>query len=173
MNILELRVKLGIFKEKKVIESVDLQRDIEEYMNIIFDYLEKLMKDEDVSDIVFVRDKYLGFIANLSGYFLNAPINDDVCDYFNFITETLFNWNRNSIKDFNIEIFSLLLNRMVETRNSLTDGISVMKDANERYIELANWQPPVFDLAVEYFDKLLEENEKQAKEGCKQEVSCS
>jgi hypothetical protein len=161
MNILELRVKLGIFKEKNIIDGIELQKDIENYMNIIFDYLEKLMKDEDVSQIVFIRDKYLGFIANLAGYFLNAPISDDACEYLNFITETIFNWNRNSIKDFNIEIFTLLLNRMIETRNQLVTGINVMKDANERYMELANWQPPVFDLAIEYFEKLLEENEKK------------
>ena len=161
MNILELRVKLGVFKEMKILEGTDIQLEIEEKFKVICGQLEKSIKGEEVEKIDSLP--YLDFISKLSYYFLIAPITDDLCTYFNFLTEVLFNWNANCLCDKKIEVFSLMLNRLIEVRNRLKISIDIMKDSYERYIELANWQPPVFDLAVEYFDKLLEDNEKKQK----------
>jgi hypothetical protein len=93
--------------------------------------------------------------------FLTSSISDDLCSYFNFLTEVLFNWNANCVCDKKIEVFSLMLNRLIEVRNRLKNSTEIMKDSYGRYIELANWQPPIFDLAIDYFNKLLEENEKK------------
>jgi hypothetical protein len=160
MNILELRVKFGIFKESNTLKQENLQKELEEKMSFIFKHLEKLHKDEVVSDIIVDKEAYLNLISNMAEYFLSTGLQDEVCDYFNFITEVLFNWNKNTVKNKQIEIFSLMLNRLIECRNTFQKSTIVMKESYERYVELANWQPPVFDLAVEYFDKLLEENEK-------------
>lgn len=158
MNILELRVKLGVFKEMKILEGTDIQLEIEEKFKVICGQLEKITKGEEVEKVDSLP--YLDFISKLSHYFLIAPITDDLCTYFNFLTEVLFNWNANCLCDKKIEVFSLMLNRLIEVRNRLKISIDIMKESYERYVELANWQPPIFDLAVEYFDKLLDENEK-------------
>jgi len=171
MNILELRVKLGVFKEMKILEGTEIQCEIEDKFKAIFDQLEKAEKGQTVEAIDSLP--YLDLLANMTQAFLNLPINDELCTYFNFLTEVLFNWNANCVKDNKIASFSLMLNRLIEIRGRLKISTDMMKDVFERYTDLSNWHPPIFDLAVEYFDKLLEENEKQAKEGCKQEVSCS
>lgn len=160
MNNLELKVKYGVFKESKIIEDEKLQAELDEKIKFIFDYLDMLYKDKDVSSISVDPNSYIELVSNMSSYFLSSPIHNDLCEYFNFLTEVIFNWNRNSIKNPQLETFSLMLNRLIECRNRFVQATDIIKDSFERYIELSNWQPPVFDLAIEYFDKLLEENEK-------------
>jgi hypothetical protein len=161
MKILELRVKLGVFKEMKILEGTNLQLEIEEKFKVIFDQLEKVEKGEEIEKVDSIP--YVDFIAKMTHAFLTLPITDDFCTYLNFLTEVLFNWNSNCLCDIKVEVFSLSLNRLIEVRNRLKISTEVMKDSYERYVELANWQPPVFDLAIDYFDKLLEENEKKVK----------
>lgn len=158
MNILELRVKFGVFKEMNILEDAQLQSELNEKFTVVINQLEKVNKQEKIEPV----DKalYHDLITKLSLYFLSYSTTDDLCSYFNFVTEVLFNWNANCLCDKNLEVSCVMLNRLIETRNRLIYSIGVMKDAYERYIDLANWQPPVFDLAINYFDKLLEENEK-------------
>jgi hypothetical protein len=158
MNILELRVKLGVFKEMKMLEGSPLQSEIEDKYKTIFNQLEKIEKGEEIEKIDSLP--YVDLLANMTEAFLSLTLTDDMCQYFNFLTEVLYNWNNNYLKDNKISSFSLALNRLVELRNRLQNSTNMMKDVYERYVDLANWQPPIFDLAVEYFDKLLEENEK-------------
>jgi hypothetical protein len=162
MKILELRVKLGVFKEMKILEDTNLQSEIEEKFKVIFDQLEKIEKGESIEKIDSIQ--YVNLIASLSSHFLTSSISDDLCVYFNFLTEVLFNWNANCVCDKKIEVFSLMLNRLIEVRNRLKSSTEIIKDSYGRYIELANWQPPIFDLAIDYFDKLLEDNEKKISE---------
>ncbi len=160
MNNLELKVKYGVFKESKILEDEKLQVELDEKIKFIFDYLDMLYKDKDVSSITVDINSYIELVSNMSSYFLSSPVHDDLCQYFNFITEVIFNWSRNSIKSSQLETFSLMLNRLIECRNRFKESTDIIKDSFERYIELANWQPPVFDLSIEYFEKLLEQNEK-------------
>lgn len=164
MNILELRVKFGIFKESITLEDSDLQKELNERMSDIFSYLEKLYRDQDVSNFLIDKESYINLISRLSSYFMNFPIHNDISEFFGFITEVIYNWNNNSLKDKNIETFTLMFNRLIECRNKLNQSIDIIKESYERYVELSNWQPPVFDLAIEYFDKLLEDNEQKIQE---------
>jgi hypothetical protein len=159
MNILELRVKLGVFKEMNIIGGTALQFTIEEKFKTIVDQLEKAEKEESIEKVDSIP--YLDLLADMTQAFLALPINDELCTYFNFLTEVLFNWNANCACDKKIEAFSLMLNRLIEVRSKMKVSTDMMKDVYERYIDLANWQPPIFDLAVEYFDKLLDDNEKK------------
>jgi len=158
MNILELRVKLGVFKEMNILGEDNLQFEIEEKFKVIFNQLEKVMKGEKIDPVDSYP--YIELISQMSDYFLNFPLTEDICTYFNFLTEVLYNWSANCLVDKKIQIFSMMLNRLIEIKVKLIYSTDIMKDSFERYVELASWQPPIFDLAVNYFDKMLEENEK-------------
>lgn len=158
MNFLEIRMKVEGYIKDKIILDDNIEKEIKDNMSIIMDQIECAMKGEPTTTLD--PDPIILFISALHDFFLTSPLTNKICDFLLLVTEIIYNWNANSINDKRISVFILSLNRLVEIRQKMTLSITVMKDIYERYMDLVNWQPPVFDLAVNYFDKLLEENEK-------------
>jgi len=108
-----------------------------------------------VFDSVTVK-KSIIFLADL---LLNVSIDNLFCKLVNKYTELTYNWNQNCCQDKIVEVVCLLISRLEETRTSMLVSIESMKAINERQKDLAAWTPPIFELAKEYLDQLLIENE--------------
>jgi hypothetical protein len=58
----------------------------------------------------------------------------------------------------------LYVSRTCEIRNDFISTINTLKDVDDRLRDLSSWSPPSYDIAKEYFEKLLEKNETKEKE---------
>ena len=101
----------------------------------------------------------------LADLLLNVSIDENFCKLINKYTELTYNWNQNCHKNKTIQVLCLLMSRLEETRTAMTSSIENMKIIGERQRDLAEWSPPIFDLAKEYLEQLLIKNETR-KEQC-------
>jgi len=110
---------------------------------------------EKLADHVLIEE----VIIYLADLLLNVSINELFCKLINKYTELTYNWNQNCCQNKMVKVVCLLMSRLEETRTSMLVSIESMKAINERQKDLAGWTPPIFELAKEYLDQLLIENE--------------
>jgi len=98
------------------------------------------------------------FIGNLV---LEAPLYDDFCKFVSSYVELSFNWNANTFQDEILRQMSLYIGRTIESRNIMMKSIGIVKDVDERMRDLSSWTPPAYEVAADYFEKLIEKHEKE------------
>ena len=91
---------------------------------------------------------------------LTAPISDGFSIFLFAYSELMYNWNANTYQDPVMKAMSLMLSRLVESRDMIVRTTSIIKDASVEMLDIANWSPPSYEVAKTYLENLLEENEK-------------
>ena len=103
----------------------------------------------------------LNALLMISQKVLEGPIDDKFLEFSTAFTELVYNWNANVQRDEVLRQLSLYVSRTFDIRNNVIETTRVLKDLDERMRDLSSWSPPSYEIAKEYFEALLEENEKE------------
>jgi len=160
MNLEQIKNEIFYFlKSNENYFSKDLTLDIA----FIYDSIYKDINESENKDYKMAADpkKIEEIIFGLSKFILDSPINIKTSNFIMNFCEIIFNWNNIIYKNNKLPIIVLMLNRLIEMMISMKDSIKVMKDLAERNKDLGGWDPPVFEVAKEYFEQLLKKHESE------------
>jgi hypothetical protein len=103
----------------------------------------------------------LNALLMISHKVLEGQIDNDFLEFSTAFTELIYNWNANVQQDEVLRQLSLYVSRTFDIRKNVIETTRVLKDLDERMRDLSSWSPPSYEIATEYFEALLEENEKE------------
>lgn len=161
MKFEEIVENLNCFLENPVIFNEEQLKKIQTSVKVMLGDFDLMMKGENVEQ---TNEKIVGVVdATLmtSGVVLECPLSDAFSTFITSYSELVFNWNGNLYKDELLRQLPLYMGRIIETRNEINKSVLIVKDIDERMRDLAAWCPPAYEVATDYFEKLLEENEKE------------
>jgi len=162
MKIADIEKKINIFLNDPKIFNEDQVDMIQKGVGIVFEDVQLLVDgnkkiEQNIKRVAPVMDCVLA----VSSAVLEAPINKEFSDFIHAFSEFVFNWNSNTYKDELLRQIPLFMNRFIEARNVMLTTTTVIKDVDQRMRDLSSWNPPAYEIATDYFEKLLKENEKE------------
>ena len=139
-----------------------LVKDLRKSSTQMFEDIEELIKHSklttlNTNDLTFIKNQ----IFNIAELLLEAPLTFEFCNFVSAIAELTYNWNSNTFKDQQTNIICLYIGRISEVKSIVQETTKIVKNAEHRMRDLANWSPPAFDISGAYFEKLLNLNVDQ------------
>lgn len=128
-------------------------------MKIMSDDFEQLIAGKKLEQNNERFNVLLNCLLSISAHILESPMHDRFVSFALAYSELVFNWNSNIQKDEVLRQLCLYISRTCEIRNDLIITTNVLKDVDGRLRDLSSWSPPSYEIAKEYFERLLEENE--------------
>lgn len=139
----------------------DELKDIQNAYQIMSDDIKEMIAGKKVEQnekkIVSVIDSML----TISKHVLNAPINEVFANFVTAYSELAYNWNNNLYQDELLRQLPIYMGRIIESRDAMVKMTKIIKEIDERMRDLSTWSPPAYEIATDYFEKLLKENEKE------------
>jgi hypothetical protein len=159
MKLDDLTQEIETFLKDPVIISESDVNSLSYGLWIMKSDFKKLLQEEEVKHNEDRFVKVLNCLLTVSAYVLDAPMHNRFVTFAMAYSEMIFNWNANMQKDEVLRQLCLYVSRTCEVRNDIVTTVNVLKDVDDRLRELSSWTPPSYEIATEYFEKLLEENE--------------
>lgn len=164
MKFNEIKKVIEEFVAEPRIFSPDQCDQIMKCFKIISDDVHGMIDGENIEQNQNAFQEVLSTLLMVSASVLNAPIDKNFARFITAFSELVYNWNANIWKDEVLHQMSLYMSRMVEVRNAMMITTTIMKDIDERMRDLSSWSPPAYEVAKEYFELLLKENDEEGKE---------
>ena len=160
MKYTELKKEVESFLKEPVILKKGEPEFLLRGLHIISDDFGKLIAGKKLEQNNERFNVLLNCLLCISAHILESPMHDRFVSVALAYSELIFNWNSNVQKDEVLRQLCLYISRTCEIRNDLIITTNVLKDVDDRLRELSSWSPPSYEIAKEYFEKLLEENER-------------
>ena len=161
MKFTELKMEIESFLNDPVIIRGKEVDSLKQGMETMTDDFHRLIDGENLEQN---NDKFnilLNCLLCISSHVLASPLHDRFIAFSLAYSEMVYNWNANLQKDEVLRQLCTYISRFSEIRNDLIITTNVLKDVDDRLRDLSSWSPPSYEIAKEYFEKLLEENEKE------------
>lgn len=160
LDIIEKNI--GEFLSNQKMFNEEQAKLIQKGIDIIFEDFKTLVDgNKEIEQNKNRVTSVISCVLCVSSYVLDAPINKDFSNFVVAFSELVFNWNSNSYKDELLRQIPLFMNRFIEVRNTMTTTTTIIKDVDQRMRDLNSWTPPAYEISIDYFEKLLKENEKE------------
>jgi hypothetical protein len=154
------KIKESFLKDNKIFNDSE-NEIISTCFETISHDIHQLIDGENVEQNTNKFNQILDCLLCISSKTLNAPISDKSSEFSSAFSELVFNWNENIQKDEVIKQICLFISRISEMRDIIISSIKVLKDVDNRMRDLSTWSPPAYEISKEYFEKLLENNERK------------
>lgn len=153
----------NILNEKFVKDLKECSIQMFKEVNELIEHGQLKFQDDNILELIKNQ------IFNLAGLLLEVPLTSEFCNFVSALAELTYNWNNNTSNDRHINIICLYINRLSEVRNIVIETTKIVKNAEQRMKDLANWSPPAFDISGAYFEKLLSLNKEKSEQNKKGE----
>ena len=131
--------------------------DIKKIINDIFSDIDILQNETD--EPLKVEINHLTKLVDLIMFnSVEACISDQECKDFKNISELVFNYNNNSIKDESIMRRTTFLNNFLDGFLTFRDSIQLFKTVSERLNKFTNFNPPSFEISKHYIGSIFGED---------------
>ena len=153
MQLEQIRSIITVYTDKYRLQA---PRDC---FNMIMEHIDLLQNDKKLPE--FDMDFVVGEVRRLVFSILSDDLSFEHLQFIEAFSELIFNWNSN-IENSNqdIDLYTQILKRQVETAILLKNTITVIKESNERWQTLATWSPPAYDMSKAYLKSLLDKYDK-------------
>lgn len=169
MNLEQIKNELYCFlKSQENFFFRDLSMDIAFTLDSIISDMYNIDKGLKTANTALIEM----IVYGISDYVLNAAINEKTSKFIQTYLEVIFNWNKEVYKNNRLSTVILMTNKLIEVKNIMDESTTFMKDLIERNKDLGGWHPPVFEVAKEYFDHLLNKYESE-EQGNNEETRCT
>jgi hypothetical protein len=144
---------------RKFIEEYVDHTDFRPTYNMIMSHIDSMMKNQTLEkfDPVAIKNG----IRKLYFDFFNHHTEFEYLRFIEACSEMIYNWNSNTTKDADIEVYASTLKKLVGIVMNMQNSIQAMKAANEKFKRLRPWQPPVHDITLAYLDSLMKQSENK------------
>ena len=134
---------------------------VKECFQLLSDDINELINNVHLEQNTNKFNVVLNALLMISHKVLEGQIDNDFLEFSTAFTELIYNWNANVQQDEVLRQLSLYVSRTFDIRKNVIETTRVLKDLDERMRDLSSWSPPSYEIATEYFEALLEENEKE------------
>lgn len=159
MKLDDLTQEIEAFLKEPIIISESDVNSLSYGLWIMTSDFKKLIDEKEVKKDEDRFTKLLNCLLVVGANVLVSPMHDRFVIFATAYSEMVFNWNANTHQDEVLRQLCLYISRVCEVRGDLITATNVLKDVDDRLRELSSWTPPSYEIATEYFEKLLEENE--------------
>jgi len=161
MKFNEIKKQIDEFvKDQKIFPAEQCEKITECFKLISFD-IHRMIDGENIEQNKNTYHEVLNTMLMVSSSVLNAPIDKSFSKFITSFSELIYNWNANIWKDEVFHQICLYMSRTVELRNTMLETVNIIKDVEDRMRDLSSWSPPAYEVAKEYFDQLLKENDEK------------
>ena len=161
MNLTTMKKHIQEFIDEPLILNESEVKKFNSAYKIITDDIQGMIDGKEIEQNVKRVAEVMDIVLMISSKVLDAPLTDKFCLFVSSFSEMIFNWNNNIYQDELLRQIPLYMSRIVETRHAMIKTTKVMKDIDERIRILSSWHPPAYEIAIDYFEKLLKENGKE------------
>lgn len=143
------------FIEKKIDE---FPTEVKDLYSKILDDIEKLQNDKPIET---PNDSFKNTIRKLVRDLYDGGVEDDRLRFFEAFSFLIYNWNNNTIKDSDIETYSIIIKKFITSIVLLKRSKNTMKNSIETFNRYRGWLPPINDISLSYLDELFKKNEME------------
>lgn len=147
-------------KKPKMLSELDADM-VKGCFKLLSDDINELINNKQLEQNANKFDVVLNGLLMISQKILEGPIDKEFLQFSTAFTQLIYNWNANVQHDEVLRQLCLYVIRTFDIRNNVIETTRVLKDLDERMRDLSSWSPPSYEIATEYFEALLEENEKE------------